>query len=136
MCAMCPCPCWNGDMLLPGSGPLFSRSPGFVSSHYSEVPSRWDTQPSEKPGGGGAGRAAEPFNPCRAKAEITEIEALQQHHSTWKSYTDIKKEHFIHRARGASAKTAPAAGFVDSKQQKYTRRHTKARCLGRRILPW
>lgn len=91
MCAMCPCPCWNGDMLLSGSGPPFSRSPGFVSSHYFEVLSRWDTKPSEKPGGGGAGRAGEPFNPCQAKAEITEIEALQRHHSTWKNYTDIKK---------------------------------------------
>lgn len=63
-------------MLLSGSGPLVSRSPGFVSSHHFKVPSRWDTQPSEKPGGGGAGRAAEPFNPRQAKAEITEIEAL------------------------------------------------------------
>lgn len=47
--AMCPCSCRNGDMLLSGSGPLFSRSPGFVSSPYFEVPSRWDTQRSEKP---------------------------------------------------------------------------------------
>lgn len=58
-CAMCPCPCWNGDMLLSGPDTLhphphpLTPTPtplGLVGFHYfdSEVPSRWDTEVGKK----------------------------------------------------------------------------------------
>ena len=56
VCAMCPCPCWNGDMFLPGPEPTpppphthtHTHSLGLVGFHYfdCEVLSRWETEVS------------------------------------------------------------------------------------------